>query len=113
MYAASRARSGPEGYLVIQYAILAGCVALAPLTLASWFALCPQYGDPACPTNANPLAALAAYRSAPVPLMQAFLLVNAAVPYLFPLSYLGLGLVAMRRSPWLATLGLVSGWFGS
>jgi len=38
-----------------------------------------------------------------------FLLLNVAAPYLVPLSYLGLGLLALCRAPWLATLGVVCG----
>ena len=53
-------------------------IVATPLLMASWFALCPQYGDPSCPTNARPLAMLAAYRIAPAGLMQAFLAVNLA-----------------------------------
>ena len=33
--------------------------------------------------------------------------------YVYPLSYLGLGLLAMKRSPWLATLGIACGLAGS
>ncbi|TMD04291.1 MAG: hypothetical protein E6J01_13625 [Chloroflexi bacterium] len=88
-------------------------IVATPLLMASWFALCPQYGDPSCPTNARPLAMLAAYRIAPAGLMQAFLAVNLAVAYLFPLGYLGMGLVAWRRSPWLTALGVGCGWVGA
>ena len=53
------------------------CILLAPLTLSLWFALCPQYGDPACPNMANHLAVLAAYREANPLLMQVFLFLNS------------------------------------
>jgi hypothetical protein len=46
-------------------------------------------------------------------LLQAFLFVNLIVPYVFPLSYVGLGWVALPRAPLLATLGMASGWVGS
>ena len=88
-------------------------VVLAPLTMSAWFALCPQYGDPACPTNADPLAVLHAYRSAPAALREAFLIVNFITPYLFPLSYLVLGSAVLRRSPWFAMLGMGAGWIGA
>ncbi len=88
-------------------------VVLAPLTMAAWFALCPQYGNPACPTNADPLAVLHAYRSAPPALREAFLIVNFVTPYLFPLSYLVLGSAVLRRSPWFAMLGMGAGWIGA
>jgi|SRR5579859_2730155 len=100
-------------HLWLQRAILAGCILLAPLSLAGWFALCPQYGDPACPNSTQPLAVFVAFRAANPMLLQLFLFFNVMVPYLYPLSYLGLGLLARPRSPWLATLGIVFGWVGS
>jgi hypothetical protein len=106
-------RPGRPTYLVVQGALLAGAILLAPLLMASWFALCPQYGNPACPDNSNHLAALVAYRAASPTLLEAFLLVNVPVPYLFSLSYVALGIVAMKGSPWLATLGIICGWLGS
>ena len=45
--------------------------------------------------------------------MQLFLLINLAVAYLFPLGYVGMGLVSWRRSPWLTALGVVCGWLGA
>jgi hypothetical protein len=100
-------------YRTLQAALLAASIVLAPLVMASWFALCPQYGNPGCPDTANPLGVLSAYRAASPTLLQAFLLVNVLVPYLFPLGYLALGIVTMVRSPWLATLGILCGWLGS
>ena len=51
---------------------------------------------------------------APSPLqIQLFLYFNAVTAYFFPLSFIGLGLVAMRRSPWLATIGMIFGLAGS
>ena len=35
------------------------------------------------------------------------------VPYVYPPSYIGLGLLAMKRAPWLATLGIACGFAGS
>src|SRR5438309_10704186 len=81
-------------------------VVVVPLVMASWFGLCPQYGDPACPTNARPLDVLAAYRAAPPTLMQLFLFVNLAVAYLFPVGYIGMGLVSWQRSAWLTAVGV-------
>jgi hypothetical protein len=105
-------RAAPA-YLRAQRAVLAACILLAPLALAGWFTLCPQYGDPACPNNTDPYAVFAAFRAANPALLRAFWLVNLVVPYLYPLSYLGLGMVAMRRAPWWSTLGIASGWLGS
>ncbi len=100
----------PRRLLFWFFAVL---IVVVPLVMASWFALCPQYGDPACPTNARPLDVFAAYRAAPPTLMQLFLLVNLAVAYLFPLGYIGMGLVSWRRSPRLTALGVVCGWLGA
>jgi len=90
--------------------VVALLVVLAPLLTAAWFGLCPQYGNPGCPGGPSPISA---YRSAPDLLLQAFLFVNLIVPYVYPLSYLGLGWVALTRAPLLATLGMASGWIGS
>src|SRR5207237_10779536 len=88
-------------------------IVVAPLVMAGWFALCPQYGDPACPTNARPLDVLAAYRAAPPTLMQLFLFVNLAVAYLFPVGYIGMGLVSWQRSASLTAVGVVRGRLGA
>jgi hypothetical protein len=98
---------------VLQRALLAAALLAAPLVMASWFALCPEYGNPGCPDTSNPLGNLVAYRAAGPILLQTFLWLNVLVPYLFPLGYLALGLPAMRGAPWLATLGIISGWVGS
>ncbi len=112
MSASAQAPTRPA-HRVLQSVLLATCIVLAPLVMASWFALCPEYGNPGCPDTSNPLGSLAAFRAAPPTLMQAFLLVSVSTPYLFSLSYLALGIVAMGRSPWLATLGVICGWLGS
>ena len=100
-------------YRRILWSILALCVVLAPLCAAGWFALCPQYGDPACPNNTQPLAVFVAFRAAPPVLLRLFLILTLIVPYIYPVSYVALGLLAMPRSPWLSILGLLCGWAGS
>ncbi len=100
-------------YRKFQRAFLAFCILLAPLSLAGWFTLCPQYGDPTCPSNPYPAAVFAAFRAANPVLMQIFLWLNLIIPYLYPIGYLGLGLLAMQRSPWMSTIGIAFGWFGS
>jgi hypothetical protein len=93
--------------------VLAACIVLGPLILTSWFQLCPQSADPACPNVENPMAAINAFgRLGPLRL-QLFLSLSMAAPYILPLSFLGLGLLAMRRAPWLATVGMALGWIGS
>jgi hypothetical protein len=88
-------------------------VVVAPLVVTTWFALCPQYGNPACPTTATPLDAIIAFRAAPGALLQLFLDVNLVVPYLLPLGFIGIALATWRRAPWLTTLGLAAGWVSS
>jgi len=100
-------------YRKLHRAFFAVCMLLAPLTLSLWFGLCPQYGDPACPNNTNYLAVLVAYRAANPLLLQVFLFINIVIPYVYPASYIGLGLLTMKRSPWLATLGIACGFVGS
>lgn len=79
----------------------------------TWFSLCPQYGNPQCPTSADPLSAIVAFRVADPTLMSIFLTLGVLIPYIYPVSYLGLGKLVNKRSPWLATVGVVLGWFGS
>lgn len=99
-------------YRQFHRAFFAVCMVLAPLTVSLWFGLCPQYGDPACP-NASHLSVLAAFRAANPFLIQTFLFITLVIPYVYPLSYIGLGRLAMKRSPWLATIGIACGFVGS
>jgi hypothetical protein len=86
------------------------CIVLAPLILSLWFGLCPTgANDAACPDMGSSLAVFAAFRAMNPQLMQIFLFFSLILPYLYALSYVGLGLLAMKRSPWLATLGMVCG----
>jgi len=97
----------------IQLGFLGFCTVLAPTLLMAWFSLCPQYGNPQCPSSANIPSALEAFRNADPGLMSIFLTINTIAPYVLPLSILALGIVGMKRSPLLSTLGIVSGWMGS
>jgi hypothetical protein len=97
-------------YRKLHRAFFALCILLAPLTLSLWFGLCPTgAGDPACPDMGSSLAVFAAFRAMNPQLMQIFLLLSLVSPYVYTLSYIGLGLLAMKRSPWLATLGMACG----
>jgi hypothetical protein len=100
-------------YRKLHRLVIAVCIMLAPLVLAGWFALCPQYGDPTCPSNQHPDAVFAAFRAANSTFLQMFLALNLVIPYLYPISYVGLGLVSMKSSPWWSTAGIAFGWFGS
>ena len=97
-------------YRKVHRAFFALCILLAPLTLALWFGLCPTgAGDPACPDQGSTLSVFAAFRAMNPQLMQVFLLLSLIAPYLYSLSYVGLGLLVMKHSPWLATLGMACG----
>lgn len=45
----------------------------------------------------------------PPQLRQVFLFLSLLLPFVYPVSYIGLGLLAVERSPWLATLGAIGG----
>lgn len=95
--------------LKLQRILLAACLVLAPLVIALGFAFDPQLGIPQGGVSGQ-IAALQAEN----PLMfQFFLFFNVVTLFVFPLSYIGLGLLAMRRSPWLATIGIACGLVGS
>lgn len=95
----------------LQRLFFAACIVLAPLTLSAWFGLCPEYGNPACPVGTN--ATLGAFRAANPLLLQIFFAVAFVSAYIYPLSYIGLGRLAMKRSPWLSTIGIACGFVGS
>ncbi len=99
-------------YRRLHRAFFAACIVLAPLLISGWFTLCPQYGDPGCP-GGHHLAVLVAYRAANPFLLNVFLFLNLVIPYLYPLSYIGLGLLAMKRAPWLSTIAIACGFVGS
>lgn len=97
-------------YRKLHRAFLALCILLAPLILSLWFGLCPTgANDASCPDQGSSLAVFAAFRAMNPQLMQLFLFLSLMLPYLYSLSYVGLGLLAMKRSPWLATIGMVCG----
>ena len=101
-------------YRKLHRAFFAVCIVLAPLTLSLWFVFCPTSAlDPSCPDQGSSLAVFAAFRAMNPLSMQIFLFLNLIIPYLYPLSCIGLGLLAMKRSPWLATLGVACGFAGS
>lgn len=108
-YQPHQEKSAPLIYRLQRW-FFALCMLLAPLALSLWFGLCPTgVGDPACPDMGSTLAVFAAFRTLNPQLMQIFLFLSLIVPYLYALSYVGLGLLAMKRSPWLATLGMACG----
>jgi hypothetical protein len=109
-HASSQQRTADPLYRRLHRAFFALCIVLAPLILILWFGLCPTgANDAACPDQASSLAVFAAFRAMNPQLMQILLFLSLIIPYLYPLSYVGLGLLAMKRSPWLATLGIICG----
>ncbi len=98
-------------YRTFHRAFFALCLLLGPLCVSAWFGLCPEYGNPACPVGTS--ATLAAFQAANPLLLQLFFVVSFLSAYLYPLSYLLLGRLAMHRSPWLATIGIACGFVGS
>src|SRR5262249_56493535 len=95
----------------LQRMFFAACMFLAPLALFLWFGLCPEYGNPACPVGTS--ATLVAFRAANPLLLQLFFVVALISAYIYPLSYIGLGRLSMKRSPWLSTIGIACGFAGS
>ncbi|RAQ94057.1 hypothetical protein [Thermogemmatispora tikiterensis] len=97
-------------YRTFLRACLAACIVLAPAVLLLGFAFDPT-GGVGVPSSANVLAA--DFQAASLLQIQLFLYFNAVTVYFFPLSFIGLGLLAMRRAPWLATIGMIFGLAGS
>jgi hypothetical protein len=91
------------------------CLLLAPLTVSLSFATCPVYGNPNCPGSgaASATTVAVAFRDANTLLLQLFFAVTVIATYVYPLSYIVLGRLAMKRSPWLATIGIACGFVGS
>jgi hypothetical protein len=98
-------------YRKLHRAFFALCLLLAPLTVSLWFGLCPEYGNPACPVGTG--ATVAAFRAVNPLLLQLFFVVAFISAYIYPLSYIGLGRLAMKRSSWLASIGIALGFGGS
>ena len=104
-----QAASDPA-YRKFQRTCLAACIVLAPVVLFLGFAFDPT-GGVGVPSSVHVLAA--EFKAASPLQVQLFLYFNAVTVYFFPLSFIGLGLLAMRRSPWLATIGMICGLAGS
>jgi hypothetical protein len=104
-------RVADPAYRKLHRVFFAVCILLAPLALSLWFGLCPEYGNPACPVGSS--ATLVAFRAANPLLLQLFFVVTVLAAYIYPLSYIYLGRLAMNRSPWLATIGIACGFVGS
>jgi hypothetical protein len=97
-------------YRKFQRACLALCIVIAPVVLGLGLGIAPGGG---LNLPSDPGVLVAQFQAASSLQVQLFLYFNALVPYFFPLSFIGLGLVAMRHSPWLATIGMSFGLAGS
>lgn len=99
--------AGPS-YHKLPRILFAVCILLGPLVVLLGFVFDPDFG---VPHGANGI--FNAYQNASALRIQLFLWFNAVTPFFFPLSYLGLALLATRRAPVLATLGAAFGLLGS
>lgn len=95
-------------YLKFHRACIAACIILAPLVVFLGFAFDPTGG---VPPDAREI--FADYQAASPLKIQLFIFFNAVTPYFFPVSFIGLGLLALRRAPWLATSGMIFGLVGT
>ncbi len=103
-----RRAARPLSYRMLTRAVLAACIVLAPLVIFLGFVVDPTHGVPQGSGDIY-----TAFRAADPQRVQWFLFFNAVTTYFFAPSFLGLGLLAMRRSPWLATIGTIFGLIGS
>jgi hypothetical protein len=92
----------------LQGGLLAACITLAPLLLGLSFAVDPTGGVPGGTDHI-----FASFRAASALHVQYFLWTNAVATFVFAPSYIGLGLLARRASPLLATIGMALGLVGS
>jgi len=108
---ANQPPAAEPSYRKAQRAVLALCMLLAPLTLSAWFGLCPPFGDVSCPSQGT--TTLNAFQTTNPQVLHVFLALTLLAPYVYPVSYIGLGLLAMKRAPWLASCGIALGLAGS
>lgn len=95
-------------YRKLHRALLVVCIVIAPLVILLGFALDPELGTPL-----QGAATIAAWKADNPQLIQWFLFFNVVTPYIYPVSIFALGLLAMKRSPWLATIGILFGLAGA
>lgn len=95
-------------YRKLERTLLAICVAFAPAAIFLSFVFDPTNGVPGDTDNIY-----TAFRTASPLTLQLFLIFNTVATFLFAPSYIGLGLVPMRRAPWLATMGTICGLIGA
>ena len=103
------AQPGPEtqmpAYQKVQHIFFAAGIGLAPLTFMLYFIFSPLL-------RGDGKAMIAANLAANPTTNQIHLVFGVATGFLLPVGFLGMALLAMKRSPWLATLGGILGLLG-
>ncbi|HET8842863.1 MAG TPA: hypothetical protein VFN35_15470 [Ktedonobacteraceae bacterium] len=98
----SEQTSSSRAFIIQRYA-LAACIMLAPLSLTLYILAWPE--NPAPVILNNTMAAPIQTSMMAGPLGNTLHFIGAvAASFFLPLGYLGMSLLGMRRSPWLATL---------
>src|ERR687883_417513 len=89
--------------LQVQRTLLAACIVLAPLSITLYVLAWPENPAPVAfnATTAAPIATSA--MAGPIGNTLHFI-GGIAASFFLPLGYLGMSLLGMRRSPWLATI---------
>jgi hypothetical protein len=98
-------RASEPAYRKVQRVFFAAGIVLAPLTLTLYATLAPQF-------RGGGSAAIAANMATNVTTNQLHLVFGVATGFLLPIGFLGMAILAMKRSPWLATLGGMLGLVG-
>jgi hypothetical protein len=89
-------------WLTFQRRLLAVCIILAPLSLALYILAWPENPQPVVINSTTAAPVVTSAMAGPTGNMLHFIGAIAA-SFFLPLGYLGMSLLGMRRSPWLAT----------
>jgi hypothetical protein len=90
-------------YLKVQRTLLAACIILAPLSITLYVLAWPENPAPVA-FNATQAAPIVTSTMAGPTGNTLHFIGGIAASFFLPLGYLGMSLLGMRRSPWLATL---------
>lgn len=90
------------GWFRLQRTLLAACIILAPLSLALYILAWPENPQPVVINSTMAAPIVTSTMAGPTGNMLHFIGAIAA-SFFLPLGYLGMSLLGMRRSPWLAT----------
>lgn len=89
-------------WLILQRALLAGCIILAPLSITLYILAWPE--NPASAVNSTTAAPVLTSIMAGTTGNTLHFIGAIAASFFLPLGYLGMSLLGMRRSPFLATV---------